>query len=104
MQITGISTDIKEELSSTPSAFLINGPYPNPTNASVHFQITSSMDTYLDIIFYNITGNIVLKNRYALKSGINSITQDLNDLPSSIYIIHLINDQKDNKRKLILMK
>lgn len=59
--------------------------YPNPTKSSVTVSFESIQDNSVDLIVYDILGNIVIKLNPTINSGANKFEINMQQLPAGIY-------------------
>ena len=83
-----ISVDVKDEIVSLPSNFLLNQNYPNPFNPSTSIEYSVMSNEYVSIKVYDILGNEISTLVNEQKS-VGNYKVDFNgdNLTSGIYII-----------------
>ncbi|MEG8947321.1 glycosyl hydrolase 53 family protein [Rosettibacter firmus] len=102
-------TDIKED-KSLPDDIKLYQNYPNPFNSSTTIKYELNKDSYVSLCIYNSLGELVkvLDNKF-IKAGSYSILWDGRDdngiyVPSGIYFLNLVANEKRLVNKLILLK
>lgn len=72
--------------------------YPNPANTEIHIQL--NYFSAKEYCIYDSYGKIALRQNYDDFSNENSITCHVQDLPSGVYILKLV----DNQQNIIIKK
>lgn len=62
--------------------------YPNPVGNDVQIKFKNSNDSNIEVVIYNVEGEIVYKGSYNSLSN-SSLNINLADKPSGIYFLHL---------------
>ena len=70
-----------------PNVFELSNMYPNPTNASVSFDLNLEKSGEYSIVLYALDGREILSRSYQLQSGRNHLQWGLQGLPSGNYIM-----------------
>ncbi|MBC8191905.1 MAG: T9SS type A sorting domain-containing protein [Candidatus Marinimicrobia bacterium] len=70
-----------------PNSFELSHIYPNPTNASVNFNLNLKKSGDYSIILYSLDGREILTRNYQLNSGKNHLQWNMYGLSSGNYII-----------------
>ena len=70
-----------------PQSFKLSHVYPNPTNASVNFDLEIKTTGDYSVILYALDGREILSRQYQLNSGKNRLQWNMQGLPSGNYII-----------------
>jgi len=98
-----VATEPENELQN--SAGTDFGCYPNPFNAHATIRFTLLHESKVKMDIYNIKGSCIstLIDNY-LTPGFHSATFDGNNLPSGIYFIRLITEERELYKKIILLK
>ncbi|MCF7921551.1 MAG: T9SS type A sorting domain-containing protein [Candidatus Marinimicrobia bacterium] len=87
-----------------PTSFELSRVYPNPTNASVNFDLELEREGDYSIILYALDGREIISRNYHLRSGKNHLQWSLNSLPSGNYIISAIGSGAQISRQLSVIK
>ena len=74
--------------------------YPNPVTRGDNLNIELGVKTSVKIEIYNVTGKKMLSTD---KSNLNSVSVDVSNLESGIYIAQIITDVTTITRKVIIM-
>ncbi len=70
-----------------PHSFELSHIYPNPTNASVNFNLNLKKSGDYSIILYSLEGREIMTRTYQLNSGKNHLQWNMQGLSSGNYII-----------------
>ncbi len=96
---------IDDNLLLLPGNVAISSVYPNPFNSSttIKYQVTNSGKINLSI--YDITGRLVkeLIDAY-VRMGVHSLTMNVSDLASGMYILRLKTKTGSSSRQIALIK
>jgi hypothetical protein len=84
MEVVTVSVDGFFE---RPESFKLSPVYPNPTNASVNFDLNLLHAGEYEIVLYSLDGREVMTRNYQLTSGKNHLQWNLQGLPSGNYIL-----------------
>ncbi|MFA6597262.1 MAG: ice-binding family protein [Ignavibacteriaceae bacterium] len=89
-----------------PNGFLLNQNYPNPFNPSTQIQFGVSKNTYATLTVFNVLGVKVstLFNGNAIAGQIYNVTLSGDNLASGIYYYKLQTNEKNEVRKMILLR
>ena len=89
LPLTNINSNVIEEEKS----ISIKKVYPNPVKDKLTIEILVKTEGELVIRLYDILGNeIIKKELFVNKSGLNTINFDLSDLRSGIYILKAVKE------------
>lgn len=89
LPLKNINSNIIEEEKS----ISVKKVYPNPVKDKITIEFSVNTEGELVIKIYDILGNeIVKKNLFVNKSGLNTINFDLSDLRPGIYILKAIKE------------
>jgi hypothetical protein len=94
IQIDGTLIGVEESTSST-ATFTV---YPNPTNGKV-FTDLKDMNGSAEVSVFRIDGTVV---RQRSVTGSQTVSFDLNDLPSGLYFIEVRANGQQYTEKIIL--
>lgn len=91
---------------TVPSEITLKQNYPNPFNPSTTIEFSLSSSKSVSLIVYNSLGQEVdrLVNEESMAAGTYRLTWRVENLPSGVYIYHLIAGNQIQSRKMILMK
>jgi hypothetical protein len=98
------------ESNHLPTTFELLQNYPNPFNSVTNIPITTNKYKIVNLVIYNVIGELIYKKSIHLKSGTNLIRwngKDLHnyDLPSGVYFYNIQSKKKNSlTHKLILLK
>ena len=88
-----------------PTNLEISEAYPNPFNPSTTFKIYSPEITNINILVYNIQGQLVNElSDNSIQNGTNKINLDLATFSTGLYIIHFVNQHSTSIKKITLIK
>ncbi len=88
----------------TPSRFELSPAYPNPTNASVNFDLNLKSAGDYSITLYALSGREILSRNYHLQAGKNHLQWSMNGLPSGNYIISATRASETVSRQVSVIK
>ena len=63
--------------------------YPNPARELINLMIQSGLDQEGEVIIYNSTGQIVLREKNTFNQGFNEFNYDVSDFPVGTYFIKI---------------
>jgi hypothetical protein len=70
--------------------------YPNPTSGEFNIDIDSSINGTVEMAIYSINGLMVMSPKtIQLEEGRNTITQNISDLSTGIYVVKLTNSSNE---------
>ncbi|MFC2170767.1 T9SS type A sorting domain-containing protein [Calditrichota bacterium] len=98
---------IEEELdlAELPASFQVEGPYPNPFNSTVKYQINIPTLGELAIDIINIEGRIVESmDRHINRPGVSEISLDLHKLSTGLYFIRFKSKNNIHISKAVLIQ
>jgi hypothetical protein len=84
------------------SMFNLGAVSPNPANQSARIPFTLSSNEKVDFTMVNMVGERVMSKSIAGKRGENSMTIDVAELPSGIYLYTVQSGSKKSTRKLVI--
>ncbi|MBT7785646.1 MAG: T9SS type A sorting domain-containing protein [Candidatus Marinimicrobia bacterium] len=87
-----------------PNSFELSPIYPNPTNASVNFDLNLKSTGNYSIILYALDGREILTRNYQLNSGKNHLQWNMKGLPSGNYIISATGAGETVSRQVVVIK
>jgi hypothetical protein len=89
-----------------PDGFLLNQNYPNPFNPLTQIQFGVSKNTHATLTIFNVIGEKVssLFDGNVVAGQVYNVTFNGNNLASGIYYYKLQTNEKNEVRKMILMK
>ncbi len=93
-----------DEVYETPNAFKLSPIYPNPTNASVNFDLNLKTTGEYTIILYALDGREVMTRNYQLNSGQHHLQWNMQGLPSGNYIISAMGAGEIISRQVVVIK
>jgi hypothetical protein len=74
----------------------------NPFNYSVDFEVTSPVDTKIDVQLIDLFGKVVQKNSYLVHTGVNALSlPNTENLPAGTYIFRVKNNDVLINRKVL---
>ena len=100
------NVDRFDHLQLTPEKFEIKDPYPNPFNPSVNIDFYTPVNNGVSIYIYNMLGNkidVILENQY-LRQGHYNFTWKPVNMPTGVYFINYIIDNKTYSKKIAFVK
>ena len=93
------------ETPNIPKNFELIDIYPNPFNPSTRISFENHSYQLITINIYNIQGLLIKQFAPSFFSpGIHSLDWDATNIPSGIYLVNLISNNKFESRKVILSK
>ncbi|GAO31885.1 fasciclin domain-containing protein [Geofilum rubicundum] len=96
------STSIREDFRNAAASLSI---YPNPASSEVHFTFSLPSTQAVSVEIYNTFGQLIKTVNYgALQVGSNSISQNVSDLSSGIYMIIVTTGSDKTVSKLQIRK
>ncbi|RPI02654.1 MAG: T9SS C-terminal target domain-containing protein [Calditrichaeota bacterium] len=95
-----------EEKESVPSSFTLHQNYPNPFNPTTTITFDLSRDGKTSLAIYNARGEVVrnILNQEYRTLGAQSMTVDMSDLPSGVYLSVLEQHNVKQTVKMTLLK
>ncbi|NQV43228.1 MAG: T9SS type A sorting domain-containing protein [Candidatus Marinimicrobia bacterium] len=87
-----------------PTSFELSHLYPNPTNASVNFNLNLEKSGTYSIILYSMDGREIMTRNYQLNSGKNHLQWNMNGLSSGNYIISATGAGETISRQVSVVK
>ena len=87
-----------------PNSFELSHIYPNPTNASVNFNLNLKKSGDYSIILYSLDGREILNRNYQLNSGKNHLQWNMYGLSSGNYIISATGAGETISRQVSVIK
>ena len=101
LEIVAVSVDVSF---ARPNSFELSHLYPNPTNASVNFNLNLGKNGNYSIILYSLDGREIMTRNYQLNSGKNHIQWNMNGLPSGNYIMSATGAGESISRQVSVVK
>jgi hypothetical protein len=94
--LASISCARTEETISEEVSFSNAKMYPNPTSGEFNIDIDSSINGTVEMAIYSINGLMVMSPKtIQLEEGRNTITQNISDLSTGIYVVKLTNSSNE---------
>ena len=95
----------EEMVSIHPSEFILHPSFPNPFNASTIITFELQVDSYVELVVYDVMGREVasLVNGYS-SLGEHAVVWDAGELSSGVYFARLYAGELMKTQKLILIK
>jgi hypothetical protein len=87
-----------------PQSFELSHVYPNPTNASVNFDLNLNHTGEYIIMLHSLDGREIMSRHYQLKAGKNHLQWSLQGLPSGNYIISATGSGETISRQVSVIK
>ncbi|MBC8377398.1 MAG: T9SS type A sorting domain-containing protein [FCB group bacterium] len=87
-----------------PNSFELSHIYPNPTNASINFDLDLKSTGDYSIILYALDGREIMIRNYQLNSGKNHLQWNMQGLPSGNYIISATGAGETISRQVSVIK
>jgi hypothetical protein len=75
--------------------------YPNPTNTNINVVINAVGETQTTIRITDLLGRVMLNETEALIGGNNTITYNIGDYASGVYLIHVGNGNTQQVFKVV---
>ncbi len=97
----GLNVEIKQSLDIIPNEISLN-LYPNPTDGKFILSLNSKLEDYLNIQIYNMAGKLIYSDLQHYFVADNSISFDLSDQPSGIYIINVAGKLVNENIKIVI--
>ena len=98
-------TAISEHSTMQPGDFELYPNYPNPFNSSTTIVYNMPKAGNIILSLFNVTGqNIRVLAKGYQRAGKHTIVFDALNLPSGLYFIHLMAENKTKTRKIVLLK
>lgn len=99
-----IAFNSSDENWDIPSFFSIESVYPNPFNSITTIPISIPNPGELDIVIYNLLGQVMQQSNLLLPSGIHRYTVNGDNLVSGIYFIRIEGFGESVTQKIMLIK
>mgnify|MGYP002640331711 CR=1 FL=1 len=87
-----------------PQAFELSAIYPNPTNASINFDLDLIAGGNYSVVLYALDGRQLLSRNYDLNSGRNQLQWAIHGLTSGNYIIRATGGGSSFTRQVSVIK
>ena len=100
-----IATKVENNITNTPTQFLLHQNYPNPFNPSTNIEFSIPSDNNVEIKVFNVLGMEVatLLNEHR-QAGTHSIEFSANNLSSGIYFFKVVSGKYSDIKKMILLR
>lgn len=85
-----------EETQDLNNLFSLSELYPNPTNGTISFEISSGKESEIEIHIFDLLGQQVYYNQTRVYEGESKVEIDLAELSKAYYLVHII-DKTNNK-------
>ncbi|RKZ29616.1 hypothetical protein DRQ36_08085 [bacterium] len=92
------------EYSYIPRALHIYPNYPNPFNAATEITYETPENNPVQLIIYNIKGEVVFRDDSYRAAGIHHFLFDASELPTGTYFCRIHTAGKTAERKILLLK
>lgn len=83
---------------------IVSALYPNPASSNVFMQVSSHVDTQVDVLIINPLGSVVLTKNVYLNAEANLIELDLSALPSGTYYVVLQGKDYKAMKELMIVR
>lgn len=83
------------------SKFYINKMYPNPFRDRFNVELYLGKEDVVEFILLDITGKQILKEKFTLFHGLNSINLDLETIKNGNYLLSIVGKENVIKSKII---
>jgi hypothetical protein len=92
-------------VSSIPTEFKLNTPYPNPFNPETKLTYSLAKDGQVSLIVFDVQGREVARLFQGFRqAGVYEATFDAKNLPSGVYFARIRAGNFTRTQKLILLK
>lgn len=71
--------------------------HPNPTSGQIKLVYQSGTTSRNSIKIFNLSGNVILSEKFTAQCGLNTLAFDLSQYSSGIYILELVTEQHGRK-------
>lgn len=78
--------------------------YPNPASRSAQVAFRSNRSNQGTLNVYDLSGKLVHQQNIEVKTGLNTINIEMNDLDNGSYIVRLQDGEKSYQSKLVISK
>ncbi len=78
--------------------------YPIPAKQKLNIQVQSSKTENVEIFITDISGKIIMKNKVALTTGVNSLLLNVASLKSGLYYLKLVAPSVTSEARKIIIQ
>ncbi len=78
--------------------------YPNPAKSMLNLSINSHQFANVELVIYDLLGQVVVKQNLLIKSGLNENHINVNDLSNGIYMLKMMNGEQVFTKKIVISK
>lgn len=96
-----VSSSLEQSLAGSLSNLNL---YPNPTSGELNIEFASSDNGTAQIYVTDISGKVVLQDVIKVQEGAQMYQLNMSDLPSEMYLVHIVCKDKVNTEKIILVR
>ncbi len=97
-------TDLVTAIITQQSTFNVKDFVPNPTLNNTSLIVTSTTDQEIDVVFYNLVGEIVNSGKHNLHKGGNQISFNLSELAAGTYTAVVTSNNEVYSKKVVVIK
>lgn len=97
-------TDLVSAIITQQSTFNVKDFVPNPTLNNTNLVVTSSVDQDIDVVFYNLLGEVVSSSKHSLHKGGNQINFSLSTLAAGTYTAVVTSNNEVYSKKIVVVK
>jgi len=80
---------VNRSAGTSTTAVFVTDLYPNPASGLMTLEIDSKVTTGAELMIYNITGSLVLRNEIELTKDHNEVIINVSNLPEGAYLIRV---------------
>jgi hypothetical protein len=100
--VFNVSSCVPSSTQENEYAFNLGSVTPNPANQSARIPFELSNNDRVQLSVVNMVGEQLISKSFAGKRGENSISLDLGELPSGIYLYTMQSGSHKSTRKLVI--
>ena len=78
------------------------GAYPNPLTIKTNFVFTSSKTQDVTVTVKNLVGNTIFAIKVSVKTGVNTVLFERNNLPKGMYIYSIQTETELISKRLVI--
>jgi len=94
-------TSVRESEAFCPGSFILSSPYPNPSDGPVSMGLQIPVSGSLDILVYNVLGEVVYEKRFHTPPGGYILSIDLKGLADGLYLVQARSERETKVRKFL---
>ena len=94
-------TSVRESEAFCPGSFILSSPYPNPSDGPVSMGLQIPVSGRLDILVYNVLGEVVYEKRFHTPPGGYILSIDLKGLADGLYLVQARSERETKVRKFL---